>query len=192
MHSLAVKVDEFLQDAEGLVTLGLARSSSQLSFRVNFVFWMHHLYFIQKRYYYRNRLTRSLNFPKVVLVRALKRPIKKRRKKSKLMKVNRIEFESIFLSSYNIHSPTAELAVQERIAEMQATWQDPTAAWDDHTSGGWEDTNPTTTSVQIETVNSVSDSAPINAEAGGVIKCIAFYPYTVKIDISCWSIALIY
>ena len=62
-----------------------------------------------------------------------------------MMKVNRIEFESIFLSSYNINSPTAELAVQERIAEMQATWQDPTAAWDDHTSGGWEDTNPTTT-----------------------------------------------
>ena len=28
-------MDEFLQDAEGLVTLGLARSSSQLSFRVN-------------------------------------------------------------------------------------------------------------------------------------------------------------
>lgn len=29
-----VKVDDFLQDAEGLATLGLARSSSQLSFRV--------------------------------------------------------------------------------------------------------------------------------------------------------------
>jgi hypothetical protein len=34
--SCAVKVDEFLQDAEGLVTLGLMRSSSQLSFRVCF------------------------------------------------------------------------------------------------------------------------------------------------------------
>jgi hypothetical protein len=36
--SCAVKVDEFLQDAEGLMTLGLMRSSSQLSFRVCFAF----------------------------------------------------------------------------------------------------------------------------------------------------------
>jgi hypothetical protein len=36
--SCAVKVDEFLQDAEGLVTLGLMRSSSQLSFQVCFAF----------------------------------------------------------------------------------------------------------------------------------------------------------
>ncbi|EFX63362.1 hypothetical protein DAPPUDRAFT_335571 [Daphnia pulex] len=33
LHAGGVKVDEFLQDAEGLVTLGLMRSSSQLSFR---------------------------------------------------------------------------------------------------------------------------------------------------------------
>ncbi len=65
---------------------------------------------------------------------------------------------------------------------MQASWQDPTAAWDDHTSGGWEDPNPASTiSVQIESTSVVSDStAPINAEAGGIIKCIAFYPYTVS------------
>lgn len=77
----------------------------------------------------------------------------------------------------------AEQVVQEQIAEMQATWQDPTTAWD--TNDAWGDdtgslnANTTTTSVQIETATSnVSDSAQATGDAN-IIKCIAFYPYTV-------------
>ena len=79
----------------------------------------------------------------------------------------------------------AEQAVQQQIAEMQATWQDPTAAWD--TTDAWGDdaaqlntsaANTTTTSVQIETASSVTDSVHASGDAN-VIKCIAFYPYTV-------------
>lgn len=72
--------------------------------------------------------------------------------------------------------------MQQQIAEMQATWQDPTAAWD--TTDTWgEDSGSlnatTTTSVQIETATSnVSDSGQAAGDAY-VIKCIAFYPYTV-------------
>lgn len=82
----------------------------------------------------------------------------------------------------------AEQAVQEQIAEMQATWQDPAAAWDDRTSESWDDAGAgatlNTTSVQIESVNNVSDSTSLQTSAdgasGAIIKCIAFYSYTVK------------
>lgn len=79
-----------------------------------------------------------------------------------------------------------EQVVQQQIAEMQATWQDPTAAWD--TTDAWGDeaaqlntsaANTTTTSVQIETASSVTDSVHASGDAS-VIKCIAFYPYTVR------------
>lgn len=88
---------------------------------------------------------------------------------------------------YNLTSRlhlTAEHALQEKISEMRSTWQEPSAAWDEQASNAWDDPNPvSTTSVQIETVNSVTDSAPQSADgAGGVIKCIAFYPYTVNIQ----------
>lgn len=87
--------------------------------------------------------------------------------------------------------------VQEQIAEMQATWQDPASAWQDSSSawdepasgGGWDDPVVTTTSVQIEsaTVNN-NDQQPVDSSvqlasgggtSDGIVKCIAFYPYTV-------------
>lgn len=96
-------------------------------------------------------------------------------------------FKKIILSLKSIeiiNSPLkylAEQAVQEQIAEMQATWQDPTAAWEDHNSEAWEEPQTiNTTSVQIENVNNVSDSTLAQTDAAGVIKCIAFYPYTVN------------
>ena len=82
---------------------------------------------------------------------------------------------------------------------MQATWQDPTAAWD--TTDAWGDdaaqlntsaANTTTTSVQIETASSVTDSVHASGDAN-VIKCIAFYPYTVcRLSFHCLLIFLIH
>lgn len=62
----------------------------------------------------------------------------------------------------------AEQAVQQRIAEMRATWQDPAAAWDDPVQSS-------TTNAQVEV-----SSEPTMAASASIIKCIALYSYTAQ------------
>lgn len=146
LHAGGVKIDEFLQDAEGLMTLGLMRSSSQLSFRES----------AQEESEFSDSGSRA---------------------GAETSQQDEEEDEPV-------DEAFAEQVVQEQIAEMQATWQDPTTAWD--TNDAWGDdtgslnANTTTTSVQIETATSnVSDSAQATGDAN-IIKCIAFYPYTAQ------------
>ncbi|XP_046633311.1 protein nervous wreck-like isoform X3 [Daphnia pulicaria] len=148
LHAGGVKVDEFLQDAEGLVTLGLMRSSSQLSFR--------------ESAHEESEFSDSGS-----------------RAGAETTQQDEEEEEAA-------DEAFVEQVVQQQIAEMQATWQDPTAAWD--TTDAWGDdaaqlntsaANTTTTSVQIETASSVTDSVHASGDAS-VIKCIAFYPYTAQ------------
>ena len=59
-------------------------------------------------------------------------------------------------------------------ATAAAAWQDPAAAWDTA-----EVTVPST-ELEVAVEAPVSSAAPSNYE-GDVVKCIAFYPYTVNI-----------
>ena len=70
----------------------------------------------------------------------------------------------------NFSYGTEEHAIQERIAEMRATWQDPTAAWE-------ESTQSSTTNAQVEMpLESAIPSDP------SIVRCIALYPYIVSAD----------
>lgn len=77
----------------------------------------------------------------------------------------------------------AEIAIHKQIADMKATWQEPSAPWEE-ASSSWDTPAAvqTTTAAQIETNISeeVVNQSSLDADGqANVVKCIALYAYTV-------------
>ncbi|EFX73637.1 hypothetical protein DAPPUDRAFT_57919, partial [Daphnia pulex] len=161
LHAGGVKVDEFLQDAEGLVTLGLMRSSSQLSFR--------------------KHLHKSFKSKVNINIEMKESAHEESEFSDSGSRAGAETTQQDEEEEEAADEAFVEQVVQQQIAEMQATWQDPTAAWDttDAAQLNTSAANTTTTSVQIETASSVTDLVHASGDAS-VIKCIAFYPYTAQ------------
>lgn len=148
-----VKVDEFLQDAEGLATLGLIRSSSQLSFRES-----------------GNEESDFQDNASDCGSRTVGQDQELHHEED--------EEELNDEGDQAVCEQIAEMRAtwQDPVAEASSGWDEPAA------TSGWNDAEveSSVTDAQIEAQNSQQQAANQQDGDPNIIRCIAFYPYEAQ------------